>query len=116
MKRSSSVLALLLLTAGCSSMISETERTPVYPTYVSVSATNEPTAFREKTTLRIRTLFDAKSEVAKMSNRSGYNAKGTWGPGTYAAGVNDSSSGSNVVQILHELGNIAGQAAAAAAK
>jgi len=109
-------LVLCLLAAGCSSMISTTERTPIYPTYVSVSATNEPTAFKEKTTLRIRTLFDAKSEVTKMSNRSGYNAKGTWGPGTYAAGVNDSSSGSNVVAILHELGNIAGQAAAAAAK
>jgi hypothetical protein len=105
-----------ILTAGCSSMISVTERTPIYPTYVTVSGTNQPIGFKESTTLRIRTLFDANAEVAKFSNRSGYTVHGSWGPGTYAAGVNDTSSGSNVVQILHELGNIAGQAAAAAAK
>ena len=97
-------------------MISTTERTPVYPTYVTTSGTNEPVTFQERTTLRIRTLFDANAEVTKMGNRSGYTPRGVFGPGTYANGVNDSSSGSNVVAILHELGSIAGQAAAAAAK
>ena len=109
-------LVLCLLACGCSSMISTTERMPIFPTYVTVNGTNQPVTFQEKTTLRIRTLFDANAEVAKFSNRSGYNAHGTWGPGTYAAGVNDSSTASNTVAILHELGNIAGQAAAAAAK
>ncbi len=96
-------------------MISTTERIPVVSqTY---QGTNGPTvAFKETTHIRIRTLFDANAAVAKMSNRSGYTTGKEWGPGTYAAGVNDSSSGSNVVAILHELGNIAGQAAAAAAK
>jgi len=107
---------IALIATGCSSMISTTERTPILPTYVIVNGTNTPVTFQERTTLRIRTLFDANAEVAKFSNRSGYTVHGAWGPGTYAAGVNDSSSGSNVVAILHELGNIAGQAAAAAAK
>ena len=112
------VLCLPLLVAGCSTMISTTEREPIFPTFVTYPITTNvaPIAFKETTHLRIRTLFDANAEVAKFSNRSGYNAHGTWGPGTYAAGVNDSSSGSNVVAILHELGNIAGQAAAAASK
>ncbi len=102
---------LPLLIAGCSTMISTTERNPVM-----MPGTTNVVAFSESTHLRIRTLFDAQAAVTKFSNRSGYNAHGTWGPGSYAAGVNDSSSGSNVVAILHELGNIAGQAAAAAAK
>ena len=101
-------------------MISTTEREPIFPTFVSLpnpTGTNvAPIAYKETTHLRIRTLFDASAEVTKFSNRSGYTPHGAWGPGTYAAGVNDSSSGSNVVAILHELGNIAGQAAAAAAK
>ncbi len=105
------IVLLLPLLAGCSSLISTTERVPIFAT----GSTNV-VAFSETTHLRIRTVFDAKSEVTKFSNRSGYVAHGAWGPGTYAGGVNDVSSGSNVVAILHELGNIAGQAAAAAAK
>jgi len=110
--------ALALLIAGCSSMLSTTEREPIFPAFVSYPITTNvaPIAYKETTHLRIRTLFDAHAEVTKMGNRSGYTQHGVWGPGTYANGVNDSSSGSNVVAILHELGNIAGQAAAAAAK
>lgn len=93
------LLILLPFLSGCSSMISTTERIPVVSqTY---QGTNGPTvAYKESTHIRIRTLFDANAQVAKMSNRSGYTTGKDWGPGTYAVGVSENSNATNLVNII----------------
>lgn len=86
---------------GCAAMISTTEREPVYSLYANQpGGTNQVVAFREVTHLKIMTLFDAQAQVAKTGNRSGYTTNGVWGPGTYASGVNEASSSSNLVDII----------------
>ena len=84
---------------GCSFLHSTTSRT------VTTNPANGVVTVVETTSARGVTVFDAQAALAKFYNRSGYvtNHSGTFAPGTYAAGVNESSSASNVVAILQAI-------------
>ncbi len=97
MKKRLLPLALVALLPACSYLRSDTRRT------VATSPTNGVVTVSEFTKARGWTLFDANASLVKFSNRSGYTTNGSWGPGTYATGVNESSSASNVVAILQAI-------------
>lgn len=101
------LLLVVGLLSGCAYLRSNTTRV------ISVDKFGVNTT-TEKTSARAITVFDANASLAKFSNRSGYTTNGTWGPGTYASGVNEQSSASNVVNIINALANVAGEAAKAA--
>lgn len=98
-------LPVLLLLSGCAFLHSTTTRT-----------TDAKGVVTEKTTATGYALFDANSSLMKFRNQSGNSSPTNFAAGTFVQGLNEQASSSNVVAILHELGNIAGQAAAAAAK
>lgn len=88
------LLGVLVLGFGCARLKSTTERT------TTINPTNNVVTVTEKTRATGYTLFDANASLVKFSNRSGYTTNGTFGPGTYASGVNESSSTSNLTSII----------------
>ena len=84
----------ILLLAGCAYMKSTTYRT------VGTNPTNGVVSVTEKTVARAYTWFYANAQLTKFSNRSGYTTNGTWGPGTYANGLNESSTSTNLADIF----------------
>ncbi len=106
------IVALPLLMGGCASLTSETTRE------VSTNPTNGVVTVIERTEAHGRTFLDANASFMKFYNRSGYatNSGGTFAPGTYAAGVNESSSSTNLDKIVQAVTAGAVQGAAAAMK
>ncbi len=92
--RKLSLLVLPFLCASCSYLHSTTTRTPIQNSY----STN--TVVQETTSVRVYTLFDGQANLTKFGNRSGYTTNGTFGPGTYVAGLNDASTSTNLVDII----------------
>jgi hypothetical protein len=76
-------------------------RSTTYRT-ASTNPTNGVVSVTEKTVARAYTMFDANASLTKFSNRSGYttNNSGTFGPGTYATGLTESSTSTNLADIL----------------
>ncbi len=95
MKRRLLPLALVALLPACSYLRSNTKRC------VS-TGTNGVVTVTETTSARGWTLLDANASLVKFYNRSGYatNSSGTFAPGTYAAGVNESSSSTGLVSVI----------------
>jgi hypothetical protein len=82
----------LLVCVGCAYMHSTTIRA-LDPTTGIITETTQAKAYA---------LFDANSSVMKFRNQSGYSGgtNGGFAPGTYMVGLNESSSTSNLVQII----------------
>lgn len=93
----------ILALCGCAYLHSTTSRTTDAKTGVPI----------EQTSVRVYTLWDATSQLTKFSNRSGYTTNGSFGPGTYATGLNESSTSTNINELI---GIIIGAAVKAAAK
>lgn len=85
-------LAALLIGTGCSYLRSTTLR-----------ATDPKTGIvTEKTTARGWTFLDANASLVKFRNQSGTSTNGTnsYAAGTYATGVNESSSSTNLISMI----------------
>lgn len=96
------ILFTILLTpfVGCAYLSSHT-KTPII---VTVNGTNY--TVNATTDVRVYTWFDANSQLTKFRNSNG-GTTNTYSPGTTVAGVNESSSSSNIVNILNAAAAIA---------
>lgn len=86
------VLALVLWSTGCAYLHSTTERSTDPKTGIVT----------EKTYAKAYTIFDANANLTKFANRSGYTDGSTnkWAPGTYISNLNESSTTTNLVNII----------------
>lgn len=96
MKKIVSAVVLLAL-VGCAHMDSET-RTPIF------NGTNGP-AF-SFTHMSATSFFDSSDNLTKAANHTA----GTNGAGTYVSGLNETSSTSNLVNLLNAAAAIAAKA------
>lgn len=90
------------LFSGCAYLSSHT-RTPVLE-----AGTTNVVAYAT-TDARVWTFFDANNQLTKFRNSNGGPTNG-YTSGTAIAGVNESSSGSNVVQLLNDVAAIVSKA------
>lgn len=95
------LLPFLLLT-GCAYLSSHT-RTPVF-----FSGTTNIIGYAT-TDARAVTFFDANSTLTKFRNSNG-GPTNAYSSGTVASGINEQSSGSNVVQLLNDIAAIVSKA------
>lgn len=96
MKLNILIIPLVVMFTGCAYLSSDT-KTPIYTV---LNGTNPPTLLYATTHARAVTLFDANSTLTKFRNSNG-GPTNTYTSGTIASGVNESSSSSNLVQILN---------------
>ena len=91
-KTSLLILTLLLATSACSYLRSTTLRSTDPKTGIVT----------ETTTARGWTFFDANASLVKFRNQSGTSTNGTnsFAAGTYATGVNESSSATNLISMI----------------
>ena len=106
------IIPLLALLTGCAYLNSTTVRK--YPIQIG---TNTVMCI-ETTHGRAVTFLDANSTLTKFHNSSSTTTIGTntYGPGTYASGINESSSTTNLPATLNALNNILTTVTAAATK
>jgi hypothetical protein len=116
MKIKYSILLAALLCAGngCAYLNSTTK----HETKTYHQGTNTVVEVVETTHGRAWTFMDANSTLTKFRNGSSATILGTnvYSPGTFASGINESSSGSNVVNIANAVVSAAISAAVNAAK
>ena len=100
--------------SGCAYLNSTTR----HETITHHEGTNIVTDVVETTHGRAWTFMDANSSLTKFRNGSSSTTIGTnvYSPGTFASGINENSSGSNVVNIASSVAAAAVQAALGAAK
>ena len=89
----------IVLLSGCAFLSSHT----VTPVVVNVNGTN--VIAKATTDARAWTFFDANSVLAKFRNSNG-GPTNTYTAGTVASGINESSSSSNIVQLLNDVAAI----------
>ena len=100
-------LAALLLT-GCARLHSVTYRN--YPVMLSNGVVTNGV---ERTELTISTLWDATSTLTRAKNQSGPSSYGsnTFAPGTYVANLDQSSTSTNINDIISAVVSAAVKAA-----
>ena len=91
---------LLLSLVGCAYVSSHTQKTIDTKTGLPV----------EETRMRAYTVLDSQSALAKFRNTTGSQSN-AWGNGTYIGTLNESSSGSNVANIVEAVVGAAVRAA-----
>jgi hypothetical protein len=95
-----------LALCGCAYMKSNTHSVTRYEI---LNGTNHVQVVEQDTHSRAFTLFDANSSLTKFRNGSSDSTLGTntIAPGTYASGINESASATNVVAVANALAAIA---------
>lgn len=110
----SAATALLFAGNGCAYLNSTTR----HETVTRHEGTNVVTDVVETTHGRAWTFMDANSSLTRFRNASSTSTVGTniYSPGTFASGINENSSGSNVVNIANSIVSAAITAAVDASK
>lgn len=112
------ITAGLCLALGASSGCAYLNSTTRHETITRHEGTNIVVDVVETTHGRAFTFMDANSSLTKFRNQSSPSTNGTntFAPGTFASGIGENSSGSNVVNIASSVAAAAVQAAVNAAK
>lgn len=107
-------VAFVGLSTGCAYLNSTTK----HATRTYHEGTNTVVEVVETTHGRAWTFMDANSSLSKFRNASSPSTLGTnvYSPGTFASGINESSTGSNAVNIANAVVSAAISAAVSAAK